>query len=348
MKRILIYGGCHAQVIRNVLRRILPLEEFDLSLLINFQLIASGVPFPYAELHRYDAVIYSPIENHGNYNTLNLRAACAAAGCASICFPWPEWHGYCPGAQKGLFKGRHQWHYPQLLPLVEKFSNFENFYDNIVENFPDDPTIHKVFEASTAMLRAAEERHRTEVRISDFIAEQFQSSRLFLISDHPSLKIYEKIIAQILSALQLPSDVTLGSEEPQGDLRTPIFPRVARLLGLTFSDTEWVDIELLPNKAWDLRTYLRLYYYSDSVILGPLENARIFSRTVPGPPLEQPVAGLPTTPDTRLFARPEKANTCEARMNYELLEILDGPPIATGPSKQFSINPVEWRSTWTS
>jgi hypothetical protein len=341
VRRILIYGACHAQVIRDLLVQILPKDEFDLSLLVNFQLIASGMPFPYADLKHYDAVIYSPIENQGSYNTEALREACAAAGCVSIRYSWLEWHGYWPGARKGLFKGRPQWHYPQLQVLAENFSNFDDFHNHVVENFPDDETIHQVFESSTAKMRAFEARHEVEVRVSNFVNDQFRSSRLFQMPDHPSLKLYEQVIAQILPALGISLAVALPSEEPQGHLRPPIFPRVAHQLGLTFSNTDWVDQDVLPGVTWDFRTYLRLYYYPDSVILGPLENARIFSRHAP-----DSRKGLPAASATRLFAQPAEPKASDEIQDYELLAILAGPELAPDFLKTFAINPADWRSTW--
>jgi hypothetical protein len=138
------------------------------------------------------------------------------------------------------------------------------------------------------------------------------------------------------AAGQLPLNAVLGGEEPQGQVRTPIFPRVAQQIGLNFSDTDWVDNEIALGMTSDLRTYLRLYYYPDGVILGPLDNARILSQA----------AASPVTPDTRLFARPQTANAAENPVDYELLEILHGPKIISGPQKTFTINPNEWRSTW--
>jgi hypothetical protein len=341
LKRILIYGACHAQVIRDLLSQILPRDDFEFVLLINFQLIASGQPFPYEDLRRYDAVIYSPIENHGGYNTEALREACAAIGCQAIVFPWLEWHGYFPAAQKGLFKGRHQWHYPQLQVLAESFDGFDRFYHHVVEHFPDDRTIDEVFETSSSMLRGAEARHDMPVRISAFIAGQFQFDRLFLIPDHPTLKIYEQIIRQILAALKLDTDFTLGGEEPQGELYTPIFPRVAQRLGLQFSGTNWIDRIVVPGMIADLRSYLRLYFYPDGVILAPLGEARIFAQGEPGAS-----ADLPAALDTRLFARPALQTGGGDFADYELLQVLDGPKIVPGSDKKFSINPNEWRSTW--
>jgi hypothetical protein len=345
-QRILIYGGCHAQIIRELLCKVLAPGAFELSLLVNFQLIASGKQFPYADLERYDVVIYSPIENHGDYNTDRLREACAAIGCHCICFPWLEWHGYCIGAQKGVFKGRHQWYYPELQALAERFIDFDTFYEYAVDNFPDDRTIDRIFNASTAMIRAAEQKHEMVVRISDFIASHFQANRLFFISDHPSLAVYAEIIAQILVALKCSPHAALGVEEPQWQLRTPIFPRVAKRIGLKFHDSDWVDHELMPGESWNLRAYLQLYYYPDAVILGPLENAQIFYRGAAGSRPGRPMAHSFLPAETRLYAQPAPQLESGALANYELVEILKGPENLPGAVKTFSINPNDWKSTW--
>ena len=115
---VLLYGGCHALVLRNYLEGACP-GEVACTLIVNFELIRSGAPFPYDALGGFDAVVYSPIENKGAYNTAHLDDACRRLGIPAIRYPWLEWHGYCPGAAKGAFAGRVQWFYPALAAAAE-------------------------------------------------------------------------------------------------------------------------------------------------------------------------------------------------------------------------------------
>ena len=325
-------------------------DEWSLTLLINFQLIASGQPFPYETLAHYDFVIFSPIENKGCYNTSELRRHCLSVGCRTISFPWLEWHGYCPGAQKGFFKGRFQWHYPQLMTLAAEFSSLEHFHDHVLAKVPNDQTIMFTVELSTGMIRSAEMRNETDVRVADFITDRFRSSRLFMISDHPSLLLYRHVLDQILDAMDIPSvvDATIFIDEPQWHVRTPILPRVANYLGLDFQDTEWFDHDLLPGLKVGLRTYLALYYHSDSVIMAPRTQADLFET---GHGITH---GVPISGQTRLIAKPvrerlacddraaERMADVETLEEYELLESLPGGMPALPSSGRFAIRPEEW------
>ena len=132
----MLYGGCHAQVMRDYFVNAYDPSDVEVDLVVNFELIRSGEPFPAARLAKCDALVYSPIENKGAYNTAALKDQCRGAGKLDICFPWLEWHGYNPGATKGLFKSRHQWFYPDLIALAESFDEFESFRDYVIEHYP--------------------------------------------------------------------------------------------------------------------------------------------------------------------------------------------------------------------
>lgn len=343
MKRILIYGGCHALILRDMLLQILPDGSVQIELLINFHLIKSALPFPYEGLINFDVVIYSPIENKDEYNTSILRQHCRDLGVRCLCFPWLEWHGYCPGAVKGIFKGRFQWHYPQLLAIAADFERFDTFYDHVSARFPDNEVIDHGLEYTTALLRASECRHEMDIRTADYITDHFRASRLFLISDHPSRDVYLHVLAQLLDLLALEAIADLAklpSGEPQWRWRTPILPKVAQALGLAFSDPLWVDDELVPGTGWDLRTYLSLYFYPRSVILGPIDHARIFVRE-PSLDESETMDGV-----TRLFAYPAADLSGDGLEDYTLLETLSGRRPAVGPHARFAIKPDQWRSTW--
>ena len=334
MKRVMLYGGCHAQVMRDYF--VAAYEDVEVDLVVNFHLIQSGDPFPASRLESCDALVYSPIENKGAYNTAALRDHCREIGKEAICFPWLEWHGYCPGASKGQFKSRHQWFYPDLIDLAKGFDDFDSFRNHIIEHFPGDEIIDHVLRLSSKWLAAAEDRHGMTVRLSDFVESYHRASRLFLISDHPSRMTYEHILRQIVDQLSLPFNEEALVEEPQWQCRTPIFPRVAQRLGLEFEDQMWADDMLMPNRMSDLDTYLRLYFHADSVILAPIhDDARLESGT-------SFTRALPVSVDTRILAVPLDTTEHE----YQFLAIMAGAPIALAPLTTISIDANQWRRTW--
>lgn len=279
--RILLYGGCHALVLRDYLQHAFA-DRFECTLIVNFELIGSGEAFPYSSLDRFDAVLFSPIENKVGYNTTDLVEACGRRGVLPLCFAWMEWHGYFPGAVKGVFNGRFRWHYPGL---VERAANhvggLDAFCDEVIASFPDDATVDAVAEASTARVRAAERRHGIVPAMSDYILRDHRAHRLFLVPDHPSRRYYVHLLRAILPRLGVDeADVERGlsalpAHEPQWRWRMPIFPRVAQRLGLECADTDWIDDEIFPGRTLDLRSYLEQYAPAESRAFGPLRTSRV-------------------------------------------------------------------------
>ncbi|GJE61746.1 WcbI family polysaccharide biosynthesis putative acetyltransferase [Methylobacterium trifolii] len=261
--RLLVYGGCHALIIKRLIDELGPQGRHEVDLLINFQVVASGKPFPYERLRDYDAVIYSPIQNKGDYNTVFLDAACAEAGVSTIRFPWLEWHGHAPGADKGRFWGHHGWYFPDLIDLSRQFWDLDAFSRHARAEFPSEDGIRQVFAYSTRKLIAQEEHFDCEVRVSDFILDGFRDRRMFLIPDHPTLLLYRHVVEAIerLVGTRLVASWPTDLPELQPEERTPILPRVAAETGLTFSDGSWRS-ETQPLAAMDLDAFLALHFHA--------------------------------------------------------------------------------------
>ena len=278
--KLLVYGGCHALILKRLVDTLGPAGGHEVEALINFQLIGEGRPFPYERLGAFDAVVFSPIENKGAYNTDALAAQCRQAGVPAICYPWLEWHGYCPGAQKGEFWGHRQWFYPDLIDLRHRFDDLDAFVRHVRAEYPSEAAIRRVTDISTRMLTEQERRNACAVTISDVIAERFRHSRLFLISDHPALPIYRSVIEQLerlLGVVLVPS--WPGSlPEPQPEERTPIFPRVAEALGLRFSDARWRS-EARPQGEIGLDDYLALYFHHGEELATACRPTRLLHRS---------------------------------------------------------------------
>lgn len=259
--KLLVYGGCHALIIKRLIDALGPPGRHDVDLLINFQVVASGEPFPYARLRDYDTVIYSPIQNKGDYNTVFLDAACAEAGVPALRFPWLEWHGHAPGADKARFWGHHGWYFPDLIDLSRQFWDPGAYARHVRAAFPSEEGLRRAFAYSTRKLVEQEERFGCEVRVSDFILDGFRDRRMFLIPDHPTLLLYRYVIEAIerLVGTRLVASWPADLPEPQPEERTPILPRVAAGTGLTFADTSWRS-ETQPLAAMDLDAFLALHF----------------------------------------------------------------------------------------
>ena len=259
--KLLVYGGCHALIIKRMIDELGPDGRHEVDLLINFELVGSGKPFPYETLKSYDAVVYSPVENKGTYNTVHLDEACAAAGVQAVRFPWLEWHGYAPGADKDVFWSHRGWFFPGLIELAARQPSFDAFARAVRQDFPGDEGIASSFAYTTAKLTQQEERVGCEIRVSDFILDGFRDRRMFLIPDHPSLHLYRHVFEQMerLLGASLIASWPADLPEPQPEARTPILPRVAAAARLAFQDTTW-RCDAQPMRTMGLDAFLALHF----------------------------------------------------------------------------------------
>ncbi len=340
MVNIILYGGCHAAVLRDLLMSRFKSNQINIETYVNYELIRFGKPFPIERLKTCDILFFSPIENKGAYNTDALVAACREKGVMAVCYPWMEWHGYCPGAAKGMFKGHYQWYYPKLVEAATSFSRFPDFVEYAISRFPDVDDIDRIFDDSTKRLSSAEQAHSMQIRLSDYIAENYRASRLFLVSDHPALAVYNHALRQMLEIIGLALPAPLTGREPQSAWRTPILPRVATRLRLDFDDRDWLDETLLPDEVASFEAYLQLYFYSDSVILGPRRHDD------PSAGLVSAATYLPMRHDSRILATPCAVREPSGAERYEYLDTLAGPVPHLQRHQQFSIEPTLWRQTW--
>ncbi|WP_331327169.1 WcbI family polysaccharide biosynthesis putative acetyltransferase [Methylobacterium fujisawaense] len=259
--RLLIYGGCHALILKRLIDELGPAHLHQVDLLINFQLVASGEQFPYERLKDYDVIIYSPIQNKGIYNTTFLDEACAAANVQAIRFPWLEWHGYATGADKAQFWGHHSWYYPDLIAIGRQFDNLQSYIAHVRDAFPPRDYVTQAMAFTTRRLVEQELAFECQVRVSTFINDNFRERRLFLIPDHPTNVLYKNVVDQIEDLLDTrlieswPSDLP----ELQPEERTPILPRIVAETGLSFSDSTWRSA-IQPLGSMDLNAFLTLHF----------------------------------------------------------------------------------------
>lgn len=260
--KLLAYGGCHALVIKRLIDELGPPGRHSVDLLINFQMIARGEPFPFERIGAYDALVYSPVENKGAHNTSHVDEACAALGVQAVRFPWLEWHGYAPGADKDLFWGNVGWFYPGLIEHARHFSSFEAFARSALREFPSDEQVAALVAYSTGKLVDQERRVGCEVPVSDFILAGFRERRMFSIPDHPTLHLYRFLMDGIERVLGTRLIATWPSDlpEPQPEASTPILPRVAESLRLSFADATW-RCDTQPVHPMSVEAFLALHFH---------------------------------------------------------------------------------------
>ncbi|MGD9657466.1 MAG: WcbI family polysaccharide biosynthesis putative acetyltransferase [Methylocystis sp.] len=337
--RILFYGGCHAAIMRDHFKEFVR-QPIEADCLVNFQLIASGRAFPYDELQRYERVVFSPIENKGDYNTDKLVEYCSKAGLQTVAFPWLEWHGYCPTATKDDFKGHVEWFYPKLLRRRAEFKTFSDFVEFIVSQYPEDREIDDVIEKSTAFLAASEERNSLDVKISSFIRDEFRRSRLFVTSDHPSITLYLRVMQDIAKAMGLDFDREKGNIKQNGEwqpeARTPIFPRVKERLGLDFDDPQWRFDARFPGTTLSLEKYLRFYFHYEGEIATSKVDTFLLSSADPDATGREVGAGV------RFLLNQEDMGETRGLQRVRIITNLGGEASDAASGHDFFIQKKDW------
>lgn len=262
--RMLFYGGCHADILRDLFRICTAGTGHRFESIKNFELITAGKPVPYDEISKFDVVIYSPIVREGEYNTNELAAFLDAHKIGRLSYPWLEWRGYFTGVLK---KNNSGWYYPWLIGIANSFGDFDDFVRYVDNMDREDSAIagrvEQEFAQTSQILGWQEEANATDIRVLRFIEENHKTRRLFLTPDHPALALYAFVMKEIVRHTGLDADLSrLPSIEPQAGLVTPVLPFVRRSLGLAFCGDEFEDRRFTnSDRAVPLREYLKIPFH---------------------------------------------------------------------------------------
>lgn len=261
--RVLFYGGCHALVLHKVFQKFTD-KDVASDYLINFHLIDRQERFPYETLGNYDAIVFSPIINQGQWNTTNLLKECVNIRLRTIVFPWLQWNGYFPGARKDETSGRNGgWKYDSLLTASDKHTTFDTYYQSILDGHIDKTDINEHQEICSKVLETKEIDAGADIRVSKFISDNYARKRLFLTPDHPTTALYKFVVREISQLLDINIDRSfyLSGNELQAGLRLPILPHVKSALKLGFCDLDYEDRSKFPG-IFSSRDYAKINYYS--------------------------------------------------------------------------------------
>lgn len=284
MKKILIYAGCHGKIISDFLSLD---KNINISFIQNWEYIRDGIPFPLSELKKCDVFIYSPIYNKDNYNTDKILNEISDFHIKSISFPWLQWNGYFPFYKQhgGLISNNsYQWWYCSFLKeLALKTSSFQDFcYKSLSDDLIDHETIKNL--ANDSLNRLSTEGESDSLccfNLSNLIRSSYTEEQLFLIPDHPSNLIYQKIfyiLAHILN-IKLSEDhykFINQSNLFHSDSRVPILPCVSKALNLKFENNlnDFVFYnKFLFKKPMLMNDFLLLHYDTEHFLKSNLINA---------------------------------------------------------------------------
>lgn len=262
MKKILFYGGCHAQVLSQIFN-VYSNTHIKAEFLINFKLMDKNEDFPYQSLHQYDVVLFTPIRRE-RYATTELVSYCQKHNIDCISFPWLQWNGYFPHISKRSSINRlGEWEYGGLTSSIDPKVDLPLFKELFLQNGEAPENIRHWANKCISILQQKEIEDNVDVKISDIIADQHQKRRLFLTPDHPTSYFYSILVPRLAKILQLDMDDSLlnTTYEFHPELKIPILPATAKALGLDFADTECFNKykSLLPIS---FQEYLKIEYYS--------------------------------------------------------------------------------------
>lgn len=217
MKVCVIYGNCQGQIISEILK-LYPkfCKEYKIYHLYNILLINEKKDLMKAcPLHQTNLFIYQPIrDEHGIYSTNHIINNILPKDCKLISFPYIYNNALHVLANKtnnnNVFPNRTieyeeiygAYIIHQLLDqgltqnqIIEKFLNLEIDFD-----------LENRFQKSIDILRTREQY--TDIKISQFILDNYKDIKLFIKANHPTVPIYVECIQQLFRLLdrEIPTD----------------------------------------------------------------------------------------------------------------------------------------------
>lgn len=234
--KVLVYGGCHAGVLADTLQQFASgWHRFDS--LRNYELIDRGEPFPYHRLDGYDAIVYSPVRNKGEWNTSHLLERCAKLGLPALSYPWLQWNGYFTNVTKPSDLPPHVWCLEGLLDLLASNASIDTLRREAEAGQRFTEAARPYADSSFEALRGHEAE--CDIQIGGFISANYQRARLFATPDHPTSALYAYVCREIAARLSLGISLPHTLAEPHHDI-LPILPAVGRALGLQFVSTDYM------------------------------------------------------------------------------------------------------------
>ena len=98
-----------------------------------------------------------------------------------------------------------------------------------------------------------------EIKISDYIAENYKSKQLFFTMNHPTLALYYELITRILQYLGNNEIEFEGEILEQDGTETPIYPSVKKVLELEFEKSKYNFNAIIGEGPFSAREWMKFY-----------------------------------------------------------------------------------------
>jgi hypothetical protein len=215
-KTIGIYANCQGVIaLKYYLKRLFP--DWIIVNMKNYCYIKDKIIINYPQLKKFDIFIYQPLgKQHGIYSTsTKIKGSIINMldeKCIKISFPyiyndalWPltlkEWDSNATPDNKNIHgKGINGYHNSKIIfDLLKKKSK-----KNIKSLFLNNKIDFKFGERFKNTMEKLIEKERTcDIKITDFILQNYKKQKLFLTKNHPTSCIFKVIVEQILNILNI-------------------------------------------------------------------------------------------------------------------------------------------------
>lgn len=210
MKKIILYGNC--QITIGIKSYLDFLNIFDIIVLSSFNLIYNKINIDYNIFNDCDIFIFQPVDDRfDNYSSNNLLKLCNEK-CIKICIPFLYIDAFFPLIQKnnyhsldgGSFKNDNTIISQNIILDLKKIYN-NNEINNLYNSNKIDFKFSERF--SENINRMKEKEKISNIKIVDFILDNFKEHKLMSVHVHPKKIIFDHIALQIYKLLNIENNI---------------------------------------------------------------------------------------------------------------------------------------------
>lgn len=205
MKKILFIGNCQNTGIIHFLKKSEYFEKnFEIKQYANWMLIENQCEIPMADIQSANVFVYQPLRPvHGCYSTdptvEGSIGSYVKEDCLKISYPYIFSSAMWPIIQAG--QNQNRWFGGEILDsLVSQGLSTQDIINLLLENNINWGYQNR-FYTSIEILKGKESI--TDIKISDFILENYKKQLLFLIPQHPTSIVFLNVANQILKKLNI-------------------------------------------------------------------------------------------------------------------------------------------------
>jgi hypothetical protein len=277
MKKFTVYGNCQARVLASVLNssKIFKGKFEYLDIKAVHLMTPKDLEFTIEEiLPQLDLFIFQPVSkkcnNDERYST-NYLLQKLKSDVISVSFPSCYFTGYNPELKRakliksGVNEDEFNYHDQNLIkyflssniPNPELFMLSDYFYS---EDFSFQAVEESIKELETRELNVFDSDQQIDIKISQFIRDNYQKQRLFYTFNHPSKALLVHLGKAILHFLEIEDEITYR-KDPFAHTIHPIYKSHYQNLKLKFDNPTGYKIN---NQEYQHTNYIQknIDYYS--------------------------------------------------------------------------------------